>query len=46
MVENKTKPTTTSVTAFLDTIADEERRKDCKAVARLMREVTGEKPEM
>lgn len=46
MAENKTKPTKQSVTAFLNAIADEERRKDCKALTRLMQEVTGETPAM
>jgi hypothetical protein len=44
MAEPKTQPTTASVTAFLDQIADPARRKDCKAVARLMRKVTGSRP--
>lgn len=46
MTQNKTQPTKQSVSAFLTAISDEERRKDCGAVARLMQEVTGEKPEM
>jgi hypothetical protein len=44
MAEPKTKATKASVAAFLAAIADEQRRKDCKAVARLMQEATGEKP--
>jgi hypothetical protein len=44
MAEPKTKASKASVAAFLAAIPDEERRKDCKAVAKLMREATGEKP--
>ena len=43
---NKTQPTRTSVSAFLNGIADEQQRKDAKAVARLMQDVSGEKPAM
>jgi hypothetical protein len=46
MTENKTKPTTTSVTEFLDAGTDEERRADAKALARLMQKVTGYEPVM
>ena len=46
MAENKTKPTTISVPAFLDACADEVRRTDAKALARLMQKVTGNKPAM
>lgn len=46
MAELKTKPTGASVARFLDGIKDEQRRKDCKAVAALMQEITGEKPKM
>jgi hypothetical protein len=45
MAENKTKPTTSSVRAFLDT-CPEERRADAKALAKLMQKVTGLKPNM
>ena len=44
MAEAKTRPTKESVAAFLAAIPDEQRRKDCKAVAKLMQEATGEKP--
>jgi hypothetical protein len=44
MAEPKTKATKASVAAFLAAIPDEQRRRDCKAVAKLMREATGEKP--
>ena len=44
MAEAKTRPTKASVTAFLAAIPDERRRKEGQAVAKLLREVTGEKP--
>ena len=46
MAEAKTKPTNESVNEFLNKISDEERRADCFAVAKLMEEITGEKPKM
>jgi hypothetical protein len=46
MAENKTKPTTISVPAFLDTCTDEARREDAEALARLMQKVTGNEPTM
>jgi hypothetical protein len=46
MAELKTQKTKASVAAFLNTIEDDQMRKDCKAVAKLMQEVTGEKPAM
>ncbi len=42
----KTAATKASVSAFLDGIEDEERRKDCKALAKLLRRVTGATPKM
>lgn len=46
MAEAKTKPTTASVAAFLKRIPDDERRKDCLTVVRLMKQVTRAKPTM
>ncbi len=46
MAELKTKATKESVTAFIDAVEDETRRKDCKTVMKLMRDVTKEKPKM
>jgi hypothetical protein len=46
MAENKTKPTTIGVPAFLNACADEARRADAKALAKLMQKVTGDKPTM
>lgn len=37
----KTKPTATRVDAYLDKIPDERRRKDCKALVKIMKRVTG-----
>ena len=46
MAELKTKPTNESVKNFLNQISDEERRADCFAVAKIMEEISGEKPKM
>ena len=46
MAELKTKPTEASVKDFLNQIPDEERREDCFAVAKMMEEITGNKPKM
>lgn len=46
MAENKTQATNTNVADFLDKIEDEQRRQDCKAIAALMQEITGEPPVM
>ena len=46
MAELKTKETTASVSEFIDKIADLQRREDCRAVADIMRDVTGEEPKM
>src|SRR6185436_12663566 len=44
MAGPKTRPTDADVGAFLESVADERRRDDAKAVCRLMQEVTGEEP--
>jgi hypothetical protein len=46
MAENKTKPTELSVTAFVEGITDEARREDARALVKLMRGATGERPKM
>jgi nucleoid DNA-binding protein len=46
MAELKTRETTESVSAFLDRVADEGRREDCRAVVDIMQSVTKEKPRM
>jgi hypothetical protein len=46
MAEPKTQRTKASVAAFIAAVEDETRRKDAKAVDKLMRDITGEKPAM
>jgi len=46
MVENKTKPTKQSVTAFVNAIEDKHKRADAKKVAAMMREATGSRAAM
>lgn len=46
MAELKTKPTQASVEKFLNQVPDETRREDCFKVAKMMEEITGEKPQM
>jgi hypothetical protein len=46
MAENKTKPTQASVKSYLSAIEDEDRRKDCEALAKLMTKATKKKPKM
>jgi len=41
MAENKTRPTRQTVAAFLKSLPEESRRRDCEALVTLMREVTG-----
>ena len=45
MAELKTKKNKQSVKAFLDTV-DDKRKEDCQAIARIMEDITGEKPAM
>lgn len=42
MSENKTKPTGSSVSAFLDAVDGDERRKDCRTLLAMMGRITGE----
>jgi hypothetical protein len=44
--ENKTKPTETSVDAFVSAVADERQREDALTIAAMMERLTGEKPKM
>jgi hypothetical protein len=44
--ELKTKPTAASVEDFLNTIADEQKRKDSQVILGLMEKATGDKPTM
>jgi hypothetical protein len=46
MAELKTKATGESVAAFIDGIADEGRRDDCRALAKMMKRATGAAPKM
>ena len=41
MAEAKTKPTTASLTSYLATVEDPERRRDCKTLAALIKKATG-----
>ena len=42
----KTVPTSRDVEEFLDGVADERRRAECRAVMAMMRDVTGEEPRL
>ena len=44
MAEMKTKQTAASVTAFIDGIEDEDRRRDCREVMKIMQQATGQPP--
>ena len=46
MAELKTRKTAVSVSSFLNAIPDETRRKECRAVAKLMKDATGARPRM
>ena len=46
MAELKTKPTKRSVKDFVDAIKDEQRKKDCRTVSRIMKRVTRANPKM
>ena len=46
MAANKTKPTKSSVTAFLNKIKDKTLRDDCFAILEMMEEVSGSQPVM
>lgn len=46
MAELKTKKTTKSVSTFLASIADEKKRKESKAIVKMMAEATNSKPAM
>lgn len=46
MAELQTKKTKASVASFLNAIGDEQKRKDCKAIAAIMQEATKSKPAM
>ncbi|MGI9235698.1 MAG: DUF1801 domain-containing protein [Woeseiaceae bacterium] len=46
MAENKTKPTRLSVTAFVNSIEDPQKRRDAKKVSAMMRRATGSRATM
>jgi hypothetical protein len=46
MAQNKTQKTSASVTTFINDIPDPDRRRDCRELAKLMREVTGKPARM
>jgi hypothetical protein len=46
MAEQKTKPTAVSVEAFLNGVADAQRRQDALTILEIMKEITGEPPRM
>lgn len=46
MAELKTKQNDASVEAFLQTVKEESKRKDCEAILKIMKQATKEKPKM
>lgn len=46
MTENKTKPNRQSVAAFIASVEPADRRRDCRALLKLMRDATGAAPKM
>jgi len=46
MADNKTKPSKSSVSAFINDLTDATRRADAKALVKLMQNAAGEKPRM
>ncbi len=46
MAKLKTQKTNASVTAFLKSVADDDRRKDCQTLVRIMKRAVGAEPKM
>ncbi len=46
LVEIKTKPTSQSIEDFINTVKDEQKRKDSFAILEMMKRATGEEPKM
>lgn len=46
MADNKTKPTTASVEAYIASRANEEQKADCKALMTIFKKLTGHQPRM
>ena len=44
--ENKTRPTGASVTAFIDAVENDTRRRDARTLLAMMKKITGEKAKM
>ena len=44
--DNKTRPTGASVTAFVNAVENDTRRRDARTLLAMMKKVTGEKPKM
>lgn len=44
--QNKTQKTDDSVEKFLNTIKEEEKRKDCFEIVKLMQKISGDEPKM
>ena len=42
--QNKNEPSQASVSTFLNAVENDDRRRDCKAIARLLKEVSGKRP--
>jgi hypothetical protein len=46
MADNKTKPTKSSVAAFINALTDQTKRADAKTLVKVMQRATSEKPKM
>ena len=46
MAEAKTRPTSVSPAAFVKAIEDPDRRRDCRALMKMMKAITGKNPKM
>ena len=46
LAEIKTKPTSSSVASFIDSIPDEQKRKDSQVILKMMEKATNENPQM
>lgn len=46
MAELKTKPTRAKLAAFLKSLDDNQRRRDAREIAKLMKEITGKRPRL
>lgn len=46
MTQNKTRPTTADVDAFIDAVENDQRRQDARELLTMMQEITGEQPRL